>query len=131
MTNNREPVGIALLFCDHIIEEKNSNKKSLIGVFSVILGEKFPLQFRPFWLYVSFTNLVGEHTFAINMVLEKTKNVIFSAGGNVDSRDPDAVIELPLPVRPVVFPEPGEYGVTLHIDGSPLLNRILYVKVRG
>lgn len=125
---NTEAVGVALLFCDHLIEEKNSNKKSLIGIFSVIFGERFPLQFRPFWLYVSFTNLAGEHTFAINILLEKTKNVVFSAGGKVNSDSSNAIIELPIPVGPVVFPEPGEYGVTLHIDGGPVLNRMLYVK---
>lgn len=122
-----EPVGIALLFCDYLIDEKNSNKKTLAGIFSVIYGKKFPTQFRPFWLYASFTNLTGEHSFAINIVFEKAQNVLLSLGGNVNSQSQDAVIELSIPVKPILLPEPGKYGVTLHIDGTTILNRTLYV----
>ncbi len=124
-----EPIGIALLFCDNLVEERDSAKRTLVGIFSGIIGQKFPLQFRPFWLYVSFTNLEGEHSFAINIISDATKNVLFSAGGRVNSGDRDAVIEMNIPVPPIVFPEPGIYGVTLHIDGETRsLVRTLNVK---
>ena len=56
------------------------------------------------------------------------KNVLFGVGGKVNSKDPNAVVELDIPVRPLLFPVPGNYGVTVHIDGSLLLNRTIYVK---
>lgn len=123
-----EAVGVALLFCDHLIEEKNGSKKSLIGVFSVIFGEKFPTQFKPFWLYASFTNLMGEHSVTINIASDKTKDVVLSVGGKINCSDLKSVIELSIPTPPVLFPESGEYGVTLHVDGHTILNRTLYVK---
>ncbi len=122
-----EAVGIALLFCDYLIDEKNSNKKTLAGVFSGIYGKKFPSPCRPFWIYASFTNLEGEHTFAVNIVFEKTKNVLLSIGGNLTSKGPDGVIELALPVNNLMLPEPGPCGVTLHIDGTTIMNRTLYL----
>ena len=123
-----EAVGIALLFSDYLVEEKNSSKKTVAGIFSVIYGRKFPLQYGPFWLYCSFTNLVGEHTFAINIHADMTKNVVLSVGGKVDSSDREAVIELSIPIQSLLLPEPEKYGVILHLDGSPLLNRTLYVR---
>jgi len=123
-----DAVGIALLFCDHLVEEKNSSKKTLVGIFSVIFGQKFPLVFRPFWIYASLTNLVGEHPFAINIVSDVAKNVVFSAGGRMNVKGQDAVVELIIPVQLITFLEPGKYGVTLHVDGNTLLSRVLVIR---
>lgn len=123
-----DTVGIALLFCDHLVEEKNTSKKTLVGIFSVIFGQKFPLVFRPFWTYTSFTNLVGEHPFAINIVSDVAKNVVFSAGGKMNVKGQDAVVELIIPVQSITFLEPGKYGVTLHINGHTILSRVLDVR---
>ncbi len=123
-----DPVAIALMFCDNLIEEKNTNKKTLIGVFSAIFGERFPLQFRPFWIYASFTNVIGEHSFTLNIVSDETKAVLVSVNGHLDSKDLGAVIELTIPIKGIVLPKPGKYGITLHVDGSDLLSRVISVK---
>ena len=124
----QEAVGLSLLFCDYFIEERNTGKKTLTGTFCAIYGKTFPGQCRPFWIYASFTNIAGEHSFAVNIVFEKTQNVLLSMGGNFSATDKDAIIEFPFPVNTLMLPEPGKCQVTLHIDGSVIMSRTLYIK---
>ena len=126
-----EPVKLALLFCDTVIDEKNTSKKTIVGTFTSIHGRNFPLQFRPFWVYVSFTNLEGEHKFTLNIVQETTKTVVVSMGGEIKTDSLKAVVELPLPIRGLVIPEPGEYSAYLYLDGEPFWQRTLLVNQIG
>jgi len=123
-----EPVFVALLLADRVITEDNQ-KKAIIGTFTQFTVRQVPAGLPPWFIYAAVTNLAGEHPFSLNLVFDKSQQVIFSAGGNLKVDDPRRVVELVIPVPNVVFPEAGTYVVSFHVSGEQIGSRILDVVV--
>lgn len=121
-----EPVFVALLLADRVITEDNQ-KKAIIGTFTQFSVRQVPAGLPPWFIYAAVTNLAGEHPFSINLVYDRSQQVIFSAGGNIKVDDPRRVVELVIPVPNVVFPEIGTYVVSFHVGGEQIGSRILDV----
>ena len=121
-----EPVFVALLLADRVITEDNQ-KKAIIGTFTQFTVRQVPAGLPPWYVYAAVTNLAGEHPFSLNLVVDRTQQVIFSAGGNLRVDEPRRVVELVIPVPNVVFPETGTYIVSFHVGGEQIASRILDV----
>jgi hypothetical protein len=121
-----EPVFVALLLADRVITEDNQ-KKAIIGTFTQFTVRQVPAGLPPWYVYAAVTNLAGEHPFSLNLVVDRTQQVIFSAGGNLRVDEPRRVVELVIPVPNVVFPETGTYIVSFHVGGEQMASRILDV----
>ena len=121
-----EPVFVALLLADRVITEDNQ-KKGIIGTFTQFTVRQVPAGLPPWFVFAAVTNLAGEHPFSLNLVVDRTQQVIFSAGGTLRVDEPRRVVELVIPVPGVVFPEAGTYNVSFHVDGQQIGNRILDV----
>ena len=121
-----EPVFVALLLADRVITEDNQ-KKGIIGTFTQFTVRQVPTGLPPWYVYAAVTNLSGEHPFSLNLVVDRTQQVIFSAGGNLRVDDHRRVVELVIPVPSVVFPEAGTYIVSFHVAGEQIGSRILDV----
>jgi hypothetical protein len=121
-----EPVFVALLLADRVITEDNQ-KKGIIGTFTQFTVRQLPATLAPWFVYAAVTNLAGEHSFSLNLVVDRTQQVIFSAGGTLRVDEPRRVVELVIPVPNVVFPEAGTYIVTFHVEGEQIASRILDV----
>jgi hypothetical protein len=121
-----EPVFVALLMADRVITEDNQ-KKAIIGTFTQFTVRQVPAGLPPWFIYAAVTNLAGEHPFSVNLVYDKSQQVIFSAGGTLKIDEPRRVVELVIPVPNVVFPETGTYVVSFHVGGEQIGSRILDV----
>ncbi len=121
-----EPVFVALLMADRVITEDNQ-KQAIIGTFTQFTVRQVPAGLPPWFIYAAVTNLAGEHPFSVNLVLDKSQQVIFSAGGTLKVDEPRRVVELVIPVPNVVFPEAGTYVVSFHVGGDQIGSRILDV----
>lgn len=121
-----EPVFVALLLADRVITEDNQ-KKGIIGTFTQFTVRQVPAGLPPWYVYAAVTNLAGEHPFSLNLVVDRTQQVIFSAGGTLRVDEPRRVVELVIPVPNVVFPETGTYIVAFHVGGEQIGSRILDV----
>jgi hypothetical protein len=121
-----EPVFVALLLADRVITEDNK-KKGIIGTFTRFTARQFPAIFPPWFIYAAATNLAGEHTFSLNVVSDRTQQVVFSAAGKISVEEPRMVVELVIPVASAVFPEAGVYDVVFFIDGRQTGSRVLEV----
>lgn len=121
-----EPVFVALLIADRVITEDNQ-KKGIIGTFTQFTVRQVPAALPPWFIYAAVTNLAGEHSFSLNLIFDRSQQVIFSAGGKVSVDDPRRVVELVIQVPNVVFPDEGTYNISFHIDGDLIAARILDV----
>lgn len=110
-----EPVLLALLTADRVIEESNG-KKGIIGTFDRFFSERFPIMFPPWGIFLSVTNLSGEHSFTINIVNQQSQEVVYSVSGGIRSAEFDKVHEIMVNLAPV-FPQAGKYQVLFYIDG--------------
>jgi hypothetical protein len=121
-----EPVFLALLTADRVITEKNE-KKGIIGTFNRLGSPRFPATFPPWWIYASATNLVGDHTFSLDILGDDGERKIFSANGKIRIGSPGHIIEIAVPVVGCSFPGAGSYTVFFHLDESQLGARVLRV----
>ncbi len=121
-----EPVFVALLIADRVVTEDNQ-KKGIIGTFTQFTVRQVPAALPPWYIYAAVTNIAGEHVFSLNLLFDRSQQVIFSAGGKVSVDDPRRVVELVIQVPNVVFPEEGTYNVSFHIDADLIATRILDV----
>lgn len=87
-----EPVFLSLLTADKVIEEKITNKRSIIGTFTNFHAGQFPATFPPWFIYASATNLVGKHNSSINITMDSSNLVVFSAGGTPQIENVNSVV---------------------------------------
>lgn len=119
----------ALLLADKIIEERN-RKKGLIGVFSRFHFPWFPANSPPFYIYISVSNIKGRHTFSLNMTFDEAQIVVLPIGGEFESKEPSAEIEMVFPVKGVNFPKDGIYSLTFNIDGQQIASKNITVELK-
>lgn len=122
-----EPVLVALLFADRVIVEEKNKKKTIVGTFTRFYSDKFPVSFPPWYIYAAATNISGEHSFSLNLVLEKEMQVVIPINGKLKVENPRNVIELIFPIGQAIFPSQGEYTLTFNIDGTQVGSRVLEV----
>jgi hypothetical protein len=123
-----EPVLVALLFADQVIVEQNTQKKVIVGTFTRFHSDKFPVSFPPWTIFAAVTNLIGEHSFSINLVYDREKQVVVPLSGKLRSPYENAVLEVIFPIRSAIFPGEGTYTLTFNIDGNQIGSRLLEVE---
>jgi len=121
-----EPALVGLLFADRIITEDNG-KKGVIGTFNRFQSEKYPVAFPTWGIYAAVTNLEGPHEFALNLVADATNQVVLPIAGRFDVVAGTDVVELTPTIVGAVFPAPGKYTLTFHVDGMVIGARTLFV----
>lgn len=124
----KEPVCTALLFADRIIVE-NNGKKGIIGTFSRIFAPSFPVQTAPWGIYAAATNVVGKHQFALTLTNIESNQDILPITGELQSQNPEEVIELTFNTAGVTFPSAGKYSLSFTIDNELLSSIILYAEI--
>jgi len=122
------PMGLALVICDTIIEDKTTGKKSLIGIFDRIQATTFPCTHPAMSIFVSLTG--GRGKYPCEIVCrhgDSSSAMAFSAKGNIAMRDPGQVVDLLFQVKGVHFPQPGTYWVHFMVDEMPIMLRPLFI----
>ena len=122
-----EPVLLALLCADRVITEERTKKRSIIGTFNNFWAQNFPATFPPWFVYLAFTNVAGEHNIVLNVANPSNNFNLFSANATIKTENPTAQIEFTIPVMNVVFPESGKYEVHISIDGKTFASRLVSV----
>lgn len=120
-----EPTFLALITADKVITEEKNHKKTIVGTFTNFYSQRFPAKFPPWFIYVAITNLDGDYNFSINVAQDESDYVVFSAGGKLSVKDPQAVPEIAIPVPDAQFPEPGKYNVIFKLNNHTIANRVL------
>lgn len=116
--------------CDKVIQEAETNKKSLIGMFQNFNFTRLPNRHIQWFLYAQVTNLEkGERDITINIVHDATTGVVFSARINVQDNHPEN-IDLCIDASRTQFDKEGIHNVTLNIDGTQYASFILTVNLK-
>lgn len=122
-----EAVLLALLCADRVITEERTKKRSIIGTFNNFFSQNFPVAFPPWFVYLAFTNVDGEHEFTLNIADPENDFTVYSAKAAIATENRSDQIELTIPVVNASFPEPGRYEVRVSFDGRNLGSRYLTV----
>ena len=123
MSNLSKPMGIAMIVCDEIIEDRHTGKKTLVGLFSRIHAKKFPAVHPKMNLFISFDNAKGHYHSAIRIIREKTSEIIAEAKGEIRVKSPVDVTEMNITFLSLKFPNPGVYNIEFYCEDELVLQR--------
>ncbi len=128
MAELETPMGLALIICDQIIEDRLSGKKSLVGLCDRIGSTQFPCVHSELGVFVTLTSGRGEYPCEIVCRHSDNKTLAFSAKGQIALQDPSQVVDIVFRLRGLRFPKPGTYWVHFLADGVPIMMRPLRVQ---
>jgi len=123
MTEKPNPVGLAIVVCDQIIEDKFTSKKSLIGIFNNIGTQNFPCRHPQVCVFVSLTEGRGECAARLRIVHDETNQVVAEVDGKIQFPEIHTVVELNFNLVGLAFPEPGMYSIEFYCDDALILER--------
>jgi hypothetical protein len=123
MSNQPTPIGLAIVICDLIIEDKLTSKKSLIGIFNQIGTQNFPCRHPQICVFVSLTDGRGECAARLRIIHDENDHIVAEVNGNLQFPDVNAVVELNFTLVGLVFPEPGTYSIEFYCDDALVLER--------
>ena len=123
-------MGLALILCDTIIEDKATGKKSLIGLFSQINAPSLPCVHQSMSILVSVTG--GQGTYPCRIVCEHPDldRPVFAFDCTIKFENPFQVVDMVFQMKSVRFRLPGKYELKVLIDGVPELIRPVIVSVK-
>ena len=126
-TDKPSPVGLAIIVCDQIIEDKLTSKKSLIGIFNQITAANFPCTHPRVSVFVCLTEGRGDYTARLRIVHDETETVVTDLNGPSKFLDANAVVELNFDLIGLTFPQPGLYSIEFYCDDALVLERRFHV----
>jgi len=124
------PIGLALIPCDTVIEDRLTGKKSLIGIFGQFSVRKFPYIHPNMCMLVSLTGGSGERVCEVTCSDADSQNVLFNVKGKIKFEHPHQVLDMVFQLRAVRFPHADTYWIKVNIDDMPLMMRPLRVVQR-
>jgi hypothetical protein len=122
-TEKAAPLGLAIILCDQIIEDKATNKKSLIGIFNQIATPSFPCRHPQLAVFVSITEGRSNYQARLRIVHESTGHAVADINGQIQLPDVNAVAELNFTLVGLTFPQPGLYSIEFYCDDILVLER--------
>ncbi|ULA62230.1 MAG: hypothetical protein LZF86_10090 [Nitrospira sp.] len=108
----------AFLVCDQVIEDSQTKKKSLIGLFTHLQAASFPFQHNQMGLYFCLTDAEGTYHFEIDLAYINTEQLVCRAAlPNIVIVDRLQISDFGINIPALVFPTPGRYEFRLRLDG--------------
>lgn len=122
------PLTLALVICDGCWRDPYTGKYTLIGTFSTITGEAFPLTHPILTVYIALTDGLGRVPIRLQLVdVNEEEEPLFVQEGQLEFPDPRVVCELVFVAEGLQFPHPGEYRLQLFAHQEFLLERRILV----
>jgi uncharacterized protein DUF6941 len=121
------PEVLAMILCDQVITDVETNKKSLIGLFDQVEALALPCVVHELHVYLSLTDGRGTLPTAIACVTVDEGEELFRGEAEVEFADPLQVVELHFVFPNARFPTAGEYRFQLSIEGHILHERRFFV----
>ena len=116
-----KPQLLAWLTCDGVHIDPGTGKHTLLGVFSNIKAQRFPVA-HPFmvWFLTLSDCTAGEHRIRTSKGLDPTKMQQL-LDRPFESQSPLQRINLINEIRNLSFTGPGDYSIIIDVDDEPLL----------
>ncbi|MGZ6032322.1 MAG: DUF6941 family protein, partial [Isosphaeraceae bacterium] len=95
MSEGLAPYHLAMVICDNIHVDPATGKRTLLGTFSVIHTNTFPVAIPLMAVYVSITECRGKFTAWLQIVdVDEEREPVQRIDGEVECNDPLLILEL-------------------------------------
>lgn len=118
-----KPICNAIILCNEVIEDKRTNKKSLIGLFNSVLSPELPIVQNCLFVMVSLTNI--QRKTPLKLVFRDPElQEYLRIDGEVEYDDPLATMDLVFEIHNVCFRKLGIHHIDIScFDEVPIANR--------
>jgi hypothetical protein len=123
------PEVLAMIICDTVIEDVESGKKSLIGIFDHVHTSHLPGLVNELNVFVSLTDGHGSPDAELRCVNAVTGEELFRTEGEVEFPDPLSVVDLHFRFQGCEFPDEGEYRFQFFCAGELLRERKFHISL--
>jgi len=124
------PTCYTLLPCDTAIQDKNSHKYTLVGVFSSVMAMEFPATTPRVSIYFCLSGAHGRYVIKLQLKDPASGEYLLpeNQGLTLDVPDPDAVVEQSLTVVNMAFVAPGRYDLILLANDEEIGQQSIWVR---
>ena len=114
----------AIVVCDTIIEDRNTGKKSLIGIFTHLASKAFPCNYPSMSIYFCVTDAEGNYTFSLKLIhLDKDKQIAEGTLPTIEIKDRLQIVDYGITMLRVQFQTPGRYDFRLFANDEFIGNK--------
>ncbi|REJ72394.1 MAG: hypothetical protein DWQ29_21325 [Planctomycetota bacterium] len=117
-----------MVVCDAIWTDPGTNKHTLLGTFTEITAQEFPVMHRHLAVYVEATGGRGKMPIVIRGVDADENHEVFKIEAEATANDPRSVLQLSFNIPVVEFPEAGEYRIQFYANGEFMVERRILLK---
>ena len=121
------PEVLAMVLCDLVITDAETNKKSLIGLFDRVETAVLPCVVHELHLYLALTDGHGPTRATVACVAADDGEELFRGRAEIAFDDPLQVVELHFVFPAARFPREGQYRFQFLADGQLLRERKFFV----
>jgi len=125
------PEVLAMAICDLVIEDSETGKKSLIGLFDHVYTTKLPSVVNELNVFLSLTDGRGTPAAEIRCINSITGEELFRTEGEIEFPDPLTVVDLHFRFQGCEFPDEGEYRFQFFCEGELLRERKFFVTLEN
>lgn len=129
MLTNERPIGLALLLCDSVIQDKATNKRTLIGLFDRLASRHLPFVHQRLSVYISLTSGRGDYLCEVRCRHTDSATTIFAIKTRVHMDNPLAELQLVFNVAGARFTHAGMHWLEFSVDSIPIMMRRLQVVI--
>ncbi len=117
------PKPLGIFICDTVIDDRATNKKSLIGIFNSIHASTVPARHQELHVFIALTDGYGQYKSRIICRHRDTGVAVFAAEGDIQFDDPNQVVELNFGLHGLVFKEFGVHDFDFYCDDLHIVSR--------
>jgi hypothetical protein len=114
MADSPVPTLVGMFLCDSVIQDAQTTKKSLIGIFTQVNAIGFPTVVNVS-VFARLTDAEGKYRFRLDVVnLNENKTIVsLPTPGDLEAPNQLAFVELVMQVQGLPIPSPGKYEFQL------------------
>ena len=117
-----QPICVAVIICNEIIEDKRTNNKTLVSLFNGISVSHLPTVHARMFLMASLTNGVGKFKLSFR-IKDPSDREVARFDGEAIFPDPLAVIDIVVEIQGLHIEREGGYFVDVLSGDHPLGHR--------
>lgn len=125
------PEVLAMIICDLVIEDAETGKKSLIGLFDHVYTTRLPSVVNELNVFLSLTDGRGNPAAEIRCINAANGDELFRTEGDIEFPDPLTVVDLHFRFQGCEFPDEGEYRFQFFCEGQLLRERKFFVTLES
>ena len=110
------PLLVAAVICDTAVEDPNTRKKTLVGIFDRVYVREFPTR-RHLSLYLKITDAVGLYNLQVKFVDVNSGEMLVEVAGELEAADRLASSDFFISMANLKIPSEGRFEFQIWFNG--------------